>query len=378
MRIIRACFDEGHRVGARRLRRRPRQPRRPARRPRSCIGPAARRKLPRRQPRGGRGQVDRLRRAAPRLRLPLRAAGAAGRLRRGGDRLRRPLRRGDAPQRRQGRPPARSATSSTSRSTRAPTSSSTEEEARAVAERDRATRSCSRRPAGGGGRGHAPGRGRRGAGRRLGRRPPARPQAASATAGSSSSATCAAPATSRSRCWATPHGGVDPPRPPRLHPAAPLPEADRGGARVRPPGGARAARSTTPPCALIGALDYAGAATCEFLVDPDRGSAGFLEINARLQVEHPVSEMVTGVDVVREQLRIAGGDAALGRPGGRRGHRPRDRGADQRRVPRARLRARPGHARAVGGAGRHRRPRRHRLLPRLDDRRPTTTRCWPR
>jgi acetyl-CoA carboxylase biotin carboxylase subunit len=59
---------------------------------------------------------------------------------------------------------------------------------------------------------------------------------------------------------------------------------------------------------LIGALDYAGAATCEFLVDPARGSAGFLEINARLQVEHPVSEMVTGVDVVREQLRIAGGE----------------------------------------------------------------------
>jgi acetyl-CoA carboxylase, biotin carboxylase subunit len=59
---------------------------------------------------------------------------------------------------------------------------------------------------------------------------------------------------------------------------------------------------------LIAALDYAGAATCEFLVDPDRGSAGFLEINARLQVEHPVSEVVTGVDVVREMLRIAGGE----------------------------------------------------------------------
>jgi acetyl-CoA carboxylase biotin carboxylase subunit len=58
---------------------------------------------------------------------------------------------------------------------------------------------------------------------------------------------------------------------------------------------------------LIGALDYHGAATCEFLVDADRGTAGFLEINARLQVEHPVTEMVTGVDVVRQQLRIAGG-----------------------------------------------------------------------
>jgi acetyl-CoA carboxylase biotin carboxylase subunit len=59
---------------------------------------------------------------------------------------------------------------------------------------------------------------------------------------------------------------------------------------------------------LIGALGYEGAATCEFLVDQEDGTYGFLEINARLQVEHPVSEMVTGVDIVREQLRIAGGE----------------------------------------------------------------------
>ncbi|HEX4759356.1 MAG TPA: biotin carboxylase N-terminal domain-containing protein [Thermoleophilaceae bacterium] len=59
--------------------------------------------------------------------------------------------------------------------------------------------------------------------------------------------------------------------------------------------------------ALIGSLSYQGAATCEFLVDRERGSYAFLEINSRLQVEHPVSEMVTGVDIVREQLRIAGG-----------------------------------------------------------------------
>jgi acetyl-CoA carboxylase biotin carboxylase subunit len=58
---------------------------------------------------------------------------------------------------------------------------------------------------------------------------------------------------------------------------------------------------------LIGALGYEGAATCEFLVDEEQGEYGFLEINARLQVEHPVSELVTGVDIVREQLRIAGG-----------------------------------------------------------------------
>jgi acetyl-CoA carboxylase biotin carboxylase subunit len=59
---------------------------------------------------------------------------------------------------------------------------------------------------------------------------------------------------------------------------------------------------------LIAALDYHGAATCEFLVDADRGTYGFLEVNARLQVEHPVTEMVTGRDIVREQLRIAGGE----------------------------------------------------------------------
>ena len=67
------------------------------------------------------------------------------------------------------------------------------------------------------------------------------------------------------------------------------------------------AEITSAAVRMIGALDYAGAATCEFLVDPERGSAGFLEINARLQVEHPVSEVVTGVDIVRQQLRVAGG-----------------------------------------------------------------------
>ena len=60
--------------------------------------------------------------------------------------------------------------------------------------------------------------------------------------------------------------------------------------------------------ALIGSLRFRGAATCEFLVDEERQRYGFLEVNARLQVEHGVSEMVTGVDIVREQLRIAAGE----------------------------------------------------------------------
>ena len=56
-------------------------------------------------------------------------------------------------------------------------------------------------------------------------------------------------------------------------------------------------------CRTIG---YLNAGTFEFLLAPD-GSYHFIELNARLQVEHPVSELVTGIDIVREQLRIAAG-----------------------------------------------------------------------
>ena len=59
--------------------------------------------------------------------------------------------------------------------------------------------------------------------------------------------------------------------------------------------------------AIMKEAGYVGAGTCEFLVGVD-GTISFLEVNTRLQVEHPVSEEVTGIDLVREQFRIAMGE----------------------------------------------------------------------
>ncbi|PPI70585.1 acetyl-/propionyl-CoA carboxylase subunit alpha [Rathayibacter rathayi] len=71
--------------------------------------------------------------------------------------------------------------------------------------------------------------------------------------------------------------------------------------------------------AILKEVGYLGAGTCEFLIGKD-GTVSFLEVNTRLQVEHPVSEEVTGIDLVREQFRLAEGGALDEADPASRGH----------------------------------------------------------
>lgn len=72
--------------------------------------------------------------------------------------------------------------------------------------------------------------------------------------------------------------------------------------------GATRARLHEAAVNLLAPINYRNAGTVEFLYDMDRDDFFFMEVNARIQVEHPVSEMITGTDLIQMQLKVAGGE----------------------------------------------------------------------
>jgi hypothetical protein len=102
---------------------------------------------------------------------------------------------------------------------------------------------------------------------------------------------------------------------------------------------------------LVKSANYAGAATVEFLMD-EKQNFYMLEVNTRVQVEHPVTEMITGVDIVKMSIRIASGRGDPLQAEGHPGQGPRHRVPHQRGRPRPRLHALGRSDRAVPCPGR--------------------------
>ena len=139
--------------------------------------------------------------------------------------------------------------------------------------------------------------------------PAARRRPRSATTVSSSSASSSGRATSRSSCSRTAPG-------PSLRWASASARSSAGTRRFwrnhRPRRSTRLARRDERGCRpLREAIGYRSAGTAEFMLDGR--DFYLLELNGRIQVEHPVTELVTGIDLVVEQLRIANGEPLAGK-----------------------------------------------------------------
>ena len=185
--------------------------------------------------------------------------------------------------------------------------------------------------------------------------PARRPRPPSATMRSISRNISRSRAISRSRCWATASGNAIhlgerdcslQRRHQKVWEEGPSPALNADAARRR------SARSAPRPCASSAIV---GAGTVEFLYED--GEFYFIEMNTRIQVEHPVTEMITGIDLVNEQIKIAAGSPLTDHAGGRPASGPRHRVPDQRRASRD-LPALARHDHLLSSAGRPRRSRR--------------------